>query len=172
VSYSILVEKELEKLVHYGAILKCPRSFGIPKCVSPIGCVPKKCLGKRLIVDMRSVNQHIHCPTFQYDDINTVYDLIQPDDELVTLNLEKEFYHIPIHPDFWTYLGMCWKGQYYVWKVLPFGLNVSPYYFFKSVRVVVTYLRAQDFKCSVFVHDFILSCDENNIIANLNYFLT
>ena len=44
-------------------------------------------------------------------------------------DIQSAFRLIPVHPDDWELLGMFWNGQYYVDKVLPFGLRSAPYIF-------------------------------------------
>ncbi len=75
---------------------------------------------------------------------------------LITIDLQDGFPHIPIHKDFTTYLGFYWNGYYYVWQVLPFGLNVSPYLFCKTLRIVIQYLRSKDLRLLSFVDDIML----------------
>lgn len=99
-------------------------------CVSPIGCVSKKGGKLRLITDLRYVNTCCETPKFRYEDISTLPQVVQSD-KLVTLDLKDGFYHVPIHEDYRKYLGFCWKNKYYVWNVLLFGLQCSPYYFCK-----------------------------------------
>jgi hypothetical protein len=84
---SAFVDNELSKLIQCEAIVKSLPSDGIPKCVSPIGCTPKKSNQLRLIIDMRTLNNSLRCPSFQYDDINTVCDLIEPNDEIIYYNI-------------------------------------------------------------------------------------
>ena len=44
-------------------------------------------------------------------------------------DIESAFLLIPVHPNDWELLGMFWNGQYYLDKVLPFGLRSAPYIF-------------------------------------------
>ena len=50
-------------------------------------------------------------------------DLIEPKDQMVTINLKDGFHHVKIHPEFQKYLSIYWKGNNYVWQVLPFGVH-------------------------------------------------
>ncbi len=131
------IDSEIKNLLAIGAISKVNSQ---PTCVSPIHCVPKRSGGHRLIVDLRHLNNHIVCPTFRYEDINSTLELIQPRDQLVTVDLKSGFYHIPIQQDFRHFLGIKWRNQFYTWCVLPFGLRISPYYFHKVLRPIIAYL--------------------------------
>ena len=134
------ISSELVKLEASGAIERC--DF-VPHCVSPIHCVPKKNKEYRLIVNLKHLNSCCEVPKFRYDDINTVLDLVKPGDNIVTVDIKNGFYHIPVHKDCQKYLGIFWNGNYYIWKVLPFGLSASPYFFNKCIRPIVDYLRSK-----------------------------
>lgn len=120
--------------------------------------VPKHNGKLRLIVDLRRLNTCCQPPKFRYEDIETVCELVQAKDQLVTLDFKNGFYHIPVKADHRTYLGIQWKGKYFVFNVLPFGANFSPYYFCKVVRAVVQHLRQSPFNLRLanFVDDFLL----------------
>ena len=108
-----------------------------PFCVNAIGCVPKKNKKLRLIVDLRPLNEHIKVPYFRQETIDTVCELVEFDDHFVSIDLKNGFHHIPVNSEFRKYLGFEWKGKYYIFNVLPFGLNISPYFFNKTVRAIL-----------------------------------
>ena len=62
--------KELEKC---GAIKQVDTK---PRCISPIGCVPKKLNDLRLIHDLRLLNHYIDPPKFVNEGIDTVIELV------------------------------------------------------------------------------------------------
>ena len=47
--------------------------------------------------------------------------------------------------------GFQWKGKFYSFCSLTFGLSTAPHLFNKLVRVVVKYWQAQDIRCMMFV---------------------
>lgn len=145
------VTKELKQLVTKGAIEVCNY---VPFCVNPLGCVPKKNNKLRLITDLRWVNTNIKAPKFRNEDIRTTLELVEEGDACVTADLKDCFYHIKVDIRYRDYLGFKWNNTYYRWKVLPFGLNISPYYCAKILRPVIQYLRSLDIKVQVFVDDF------------------
>ena len=112
--------------------------------VLPIGLVPKKNSGKfRTIFHLSypqsgssSINYHISKEDFslQYVTIDDAINGIQlngPGCFLAKTDIESAFRLIPIHPNDYELLGMCWKGRYYYDKVLPFGLRSAPCIFNK-----------------------------------------
>ena len=120
------IDSEISDLEKSGAI---SRVDYIPHCVSPIGCVAKKGNKLRLIVDLRKLNDNINCPHFKNEDIENVCENIETGDNLITVDLKDGYHHINIHKAYRTYLGICWRNVYYVWNILPFGLNASPRFF-------------------------------------------
>ena len=147
------VVEELEKLVQSGAIKK---QSVAPTCVSPIGVVPKRGGKLRLIVDLRRINTFCEVPKFRYDDIDTLSEYIQPNDYIVTVDLKNGYHHVPVFEPHQQYLGIYFEGQFYTWSVLPFGLSASPYYFCKTIRPVIQYLREQGLRVSAYMDDFAL----------------
>lgn len=177
-SQARFVDKEILALTLSGAIKKVNCA---PKCVSPIGCVPKKGNKWRLITDLRAINQYIEAPKFQYEGISYLKNIVKPDDQFITWDLNSGFHHVEIHPSLQTYLGIKWRNKYYVWTVLPFGLNVSPYFFSKITRAVITYLRSVGLRVASYVDDGCLAaqyCDMDthkslllNTLDSLGFFV-
>ena len=90
-----------------------------------------------------------------YEDISEVLNIVQPEDKLITLDIKNGFYHIPVSEHHQQFLGFEYKGVCYKWAVCPFGANFSPYFFCKTERAVVQYLR-QYIITVAFVDDFIV----------------
>ena len=161
--HSTFIDQEISRLLKSGCI---KRSISKPHVVSPMKCVPKKgSPGEdlRLIVDLRYVNEHIICPTFSQEGIDTVCNNIVPGDYMITADFQKGFHHVPIVESCQPFLGIYHKGVYYVFTCLVFGLKCSPYYFYKVLRPVVEYLRSNDLRLVLYVDDCILLASEKHI---------
>ena len=163
------VDTEISELLLSGAIEHCTS----PLHVSPLGVVPKKTGKKnRLIVDLRSLNESCKKTGFQYEDIKTVSQLIQPDDSLVTLDIKNGFHHVLIDKLFRDYLAFRWRGVTYRWKVLPFGLSASPWYFGKILRPIFAHLRSLGIRVCCYVDDILILAkpeqikEHSNIVIN------
>ena len=160
---SAWIDKEIDNLVNTGALKECPTK---PRFISPISVVPKKSGSFRLIVDLRHLNEHITAPHFVHEDINCVLDQIKPKDHIVTVDIKQCFYHVRVADECQKYLCIQWKGKYYQWTVLPFGLNCSPYFVNKVLRPVVGYLRSLGIRLVLYVDDIILMSEPGTIIAH------
>ena len=162
------VQEEIKSLLNCGAIEKC--DF-IPNFVSPIGCVPKKGGKLRMIVDLRQLNKYCEIPKFSQEDIRCALSLVSSDDYMITCDLKSGFHHVPLDSDYQNYITFCWNGVYYKWKVIPFGLCLSPYYFCKIVRSVIQYFRSQGLRVMAYVDDFLLAATNTDIQNQRDYFL-
>ena len=116
-----------------------------------IGIIPKKSGGHRLIVhlsapDGMSINDGIHEEQFSLQYI-TVDDVVAQvikhgkDALMFKVDIKHAFRIVPVHPEDWPLLGMVWDGQYYVDKVLPFGLRSSPAIFNHLAEALCWILR-------------------------------
>ena len=123
------IDSEIKDLLASGAIV---RSVLKPKCLSPLGVVPKKRNKLRLITDLRKLNLACDVPKFRYEDITTALDLVQPFDNLITVDLQNGFHHMSIAPKDQTYFGFTWRNKYYVWRALPLGWKGTPTIFIKQ----------------------------------------
>lgn len=164
----LFITNELKQLLQAGLIRKVAHR---PHCVSPIGCVSKKSGSFRLIADLREVNNYSNVEKFVNEGIDTVIDIVESDDYGVTVDLKSGFFHVPVHKSSQTYLGFEWQGSFYVWCVLPFGYCGSPYYFNKVLRPVVTYLRQNGLRVSVYVDDFINLAKLNKIHEDRDFMI-
>ena len=160
------VSQELINLQKTGAISQVNTK---PQVISPLHCVPKKGNKLRLILDLRWLNQHITAPKFTNEGINVACDLIQTGDRLAKLDLRDGFHHLKIHKDFRTYLGFQWQGRYYVYNVLVFGLNISPWCFYKLLRPVVEHCRDNGLRLVLNVDDCLLLCEPASFDRTLQF---
>lgn len=165
---SAFIDKEISDLLLKGAISQVDQA---PHCVSPIGCVPKKGNKFRLIIDLRAINKHVKCPYYKNEGIETVCDYIEVGDNLITLDLKDGFHHISVNEQYRTYLGFKWRNRYFVWNVLPFGLNASPWFFNKVIRAFVTFVRNSGIRFCMFVDDGILLAQPELISDHSMFFV-
>ena len=148
------VSAEIGKLLNSGAVRKVPELE--VSCILPLKCVPKKQNKLRLVLDCRHVNKYIECPTFSQEGIDSVADQIEDGGELITIDLKNGFHYVPVKRRYQKYLGFKWKGECFVWCVLAFGIKSAPYYFNKILRPIVSFLRGQHIRNTVFVDDFLV----------------
>ncbi|CAL8461715.1 g1246 [Coccomyxa elongata] len=130
----------------------------VPTVVSPLNVVLRR--GKpRLVLDLTYVNSFIDTSglKFKYEQLNWASVVVQPNDFLFSVDLEAAYHHVEMHPSSWKYLGFCWEGQYYVFTVLPFGLNTACWVFTKLTRELVSHWRGQGIRSVHYLDDFLFA---------------
>ena len=163
------IRQELQRLLSLGYIIRQDKK---PKFISPIGCVPKKDKGFRLIVDFRYLNSFCSSSSYKQEDIRHAADIIEPKDKLSSIDIKDGFYHIPVNKRDQEYLSFEFENRYYSFTVCPFGLCLSPYFFAKTLRPVVTYLRTLGIKLNLYVDDFLIcantsvATDHTDLVVN------
>ena len=61
----------------------------------------------------------------------------------MSYDLMSGYYHVDLHPRSRTFVRFCWKGQYYVYRCLPFGLSTTPWVFSKVMMEMIMYWRRE-----------------------------
>ena len=86
--------------------LRCIHKVGVkPHICSPLSVVTNTEGKKRLVVNLRFLNQYLLKEKFKYEDLRTAMFLFQKGDFLITFDLKSGYHHIDIHKQHWTYLG-------------------------------------------------------------------
>ncbi|XP_053178134.1 uncharacterized protein LOC128361632 [Scomber japonicus] len=132
-----LLSKEIEQGFMIGPFSQPPfPTFRI----SPLGIATRKYSGKqRIIIDLSaphgtsapSVNSLIPSEDYSlhYATINHAIALIKlagKNSWLPKTDITSAFKVLPIHPDFWRFFGVKWRGAYYFAVRLTFGCKSSP----------------------------------------------
>ena len=104
--------------------------------------VPKKDSDKlRTILDLSHLNKFIQCDKFQMLTIAQIRTLLPQGSYTASIDLSDAYWHIPISRRFSPYLGFKLGRKAYVFKAVPFGLNIAPRIFTKLSETVVELLR-------------------------------
>ena len=162
------VKSEINCLLKAGVIRKCYNWK--PWCTLPITCIPKKNGKRRLVLDCRYLNKNIKTPKFSQERIEVVGEQIQEGDDAISVDLENRFHHVKIHKRSQQSIGMQWEGDYFIWRVLPFGISCAPFFFSMILRPVVSYLRENNMRITLFVDDFFqisrpeMTTDQNELL--------
>ena len=77
------------------------------------------------------------------DGLGSFAPFIEEDDLLITIDLSSAYYHCPIAVEDQKFLGFQWRGRFFVWTCLPFGLRSSPWAFTRLTRFCEQHIRAK-----------------------------
>ena len=148
------VEEAISELVAARCVEQCAQC---PTVCSPLSVVMNSMGKKRLVLDLRYVNQFILMQKFKYEGLNVVPQLFSKGDYFITFDLKSGYHHVDIHVDCWPFLGFSWGAapyiKWYVFKVLPFGLASACYVFTKLLRPLVKRWRGMGLRCIVYIDD-------------------
>ena len=150
---SSFVGSAIKELVQSGRVIKVDAP---PRIVNPLS-VSENGEKKRLILDLRFVNQHLWKEHVKFEDFRTFENFIKKGSYMFHFDFRSGYHHIDIFEEHWTYLGFSWTENgvtsYYVFIVLPFGLSTAPYIFTKVCRVLIKYWRSNGIKIAIFIDD-------------------
>ena len=107
----------------------------------------------RLIYNAIPVNPHLFKERFRYESLNTLRDVLPRNGRLYQFDIHSAFPHIRVVRDHWGCLGFWWRGRWYVYCVLPFGLSTAPYVFTKVMRPLLAFWRARGTIVAMYLDD-------------------
>ncbi|KAK3263188.1 hypothetical protein CYMTET_27992 [Cymbomonas tetramitiformis] len=134
--------------------------FTRPEVISPLAVAyrdtgPDSPPKKRLIWNGRYVNSFIVVQKFKYESLAIVRDLLGWYGTLWSFDLTSGYHHVELHSDFHTYVAFSWKGRFYVFKALPFGLAPAPFFFTKITNELAARWRRQGAGLVHYLDDFL-----------------
>ncbi|KAA6331891.1 MAG: putative reverse transcriptase, partial [Streblomastix strix] len=138
------------------------------KWLNPIFAIPKKGkAGWRKIMDSNRLNYHLQCNHFKMEDIKTLRELIGPGDWIIKLDLESAFNHITVEPHFRPFQGFEFKGRFYMYTAMCFGVRHVPLIFHKTMRPLMKYLREKmNIRSISYCDDLIFMNENKEVLAH------
>jgi hypothetical protein len=142
------VSEEIARLLQVGAIVP---EQNAPLITLPLGVEPDK---PRLILDARYVN--LWCPSedMQYETLRHFQQGINVDDWLFSLDHKSGYHHVPLAESSWQFMGFQWEGQYYTFRVLPFGWAPACFVYNSLSAVLASFIRLHGLHCIFYLDDF------------------
>jgi hypothetical protein len=88
--------------------------------------------------------------------LKTTCQIINRGDYLTSIDLSDAFLHILVHESSRKYLQFEWDGHLFQFKVLPFGLSLSPLVFTKVLRPVLKWARRKGIRLAAYLDDILI----------------
>lgn len=157
------IEKQTNKLLHHGLIEPSYSNYN-----SPIILVPKKgnSLQWRMCIDFRAVNKKLIADKYPLPRIEDILDNLGRSKFFSILDLYSGFHQIPLHENSRDITSFSTNSGSYRWKVLPFGLNVSPNSFSRMMNLA--FAGATPSQCFIYMDDIIvIGCSAKHHLKNL-----
>ena len=146
------VEDAIFKLLEDGCIQEASSP---PRCVYPLSVAEGKKL--RLVLDLRHVNPHLHCPKFKYDDLACLSETFEQNFWFFTWDLKSGYHHVLIRHEHRCFLGFSWTIndvlRFFICNVLPFGLCSACFCFTNIIRFFVQRWRSLSHRCLAYTDD-------------------
>ena len=128
---------------------------------SGLGLVPKHDGGWRTIYHLsaphgNSINDYINPEdyTLSYcsvDDAYAILNLLGTGALMSKIDLKNAFRLIPVHPNDWNLLGICWRNKFYIDTCLPFGLHSAPF-LFNQLSVAIHWILQHKYSVCHLLH--------------------
>ena len=134
-----IIEKEIEKLLHEGVIEETTHCVG--EYISTIFIRPKKDGTCRLILNLKSLNDHVEYHHFKMDTLQSAIRLMKRNCYMASVDLRDAYYLVPIHKEYQKFLRFSWKGKLFQFSCLPNGLSCAPRLFTKILKPVYATFR-------------------------------
>ncbi len=123
---------------------------------SPYFIVPKKSGGLRPILDLRVLNRALHRLPFKMLTPKRIFGCVRPRDWFAAIDLKDAYFHVSILPRHRPFLRFAFEGRAYQYKVLPFGLSLSPRVFTKVTEAALVPLREQGVRILNYLDDWLI----------------
>ena len=131
---------------------------------SSIYTVAKKGSGgkRRPVINLRWVNAHLPRIKFKMSTMKDVKASITKDCWMTKVDLKDCFWGAPLSAHDQRFLSFRWRAQNYSFRVLPFGLSLSPLYITKLYRHVVERLHTLGHRVIIYIDDMLILGDNKD----------
>lgn len=159
------IKRQVEKLIKNDLIEASCASYN-----SPIILVPKRGTGPekkwRMCIDYRALNKNIIADKFPLPRIDDILDNLGKAKYFSVVDLFSGFHQVPLNESSRDYTTFSTENGSYRWKVLPFGLNISPNSFSRMMTIAFSGLPPE--KAFLYIDDMIvIGRTENDHMKNL-----
>ncbi len=142
------VTKSIQELLVAGPIVQTNEDNHI--VISPLSVSVNKDK-KRLILDLRYVNQHIYKQKIKFEDWRTAMNYFSKGKIFTKFDLKSGYHHLDIFPEHQRFLGFSWPSisgakHFYMFTVLL-------YIFTKLIRPLTQHWRSQGINITIFLDD-------------------
>ena len=150
--------QHIDQLLQKRAIIPC--SF-LPHhdFLSNIFLTPKHDGGFRMILNLKKFNKFVEYAHFKMESLNNILDLVTPFCFMSVLDLTDAYLTVPINKLFFKYLKFSFKGRFFCYICLPFGISSAPRKFTKLLKPIVAELRRRGITLIIYIDDIWITAD-------------
>ncbi|XP_036956139.1 uncharacterized protein LOC119020706 [Acanthopagrus latus] len=159
------LNQELSALLDKGAIEPVdPLSPG--GFYSTYFLVEKKDGGLRPILDLRGLNRFLKVLKFHMLSTAEVLRTVARGEWFTSIDLKDAYFHVPIAPHHRQFLRFAFQGRHFQFRVLPFGLSLSPRVFTRCVAAALSPLQAQGMKILPYLDDWLVCAPSRSQVTS------
>ena len=151
-----VMRADIAVLLVKGAIEPVPPADMKTGFYSPYFIVPKKGGGLRPILDLRVLNRSLHRLPFKMLTQKRIFKCIRPQDWFAAIDLKDAYFHVSILPRHRPFLRFAFEGRAYQYKVLPFGLALSPRVFTKVAEAAIASMCERGVRILNYLDDWLI----------------
>ncbi|KAL0198781.1 hypothetical protein M9458_007321, partial [Cirrhinus mrigala] len=151
-----VLHAEITTLLAKDAIEPVPPAGMRTGFYSPYFIVPKKGGGLRPILDLRVLNPALHRLPFKMLMQKHIFRCVRPQGWFAAIDLKDAYFHVSILPHHRPFLRYAFEVQAYQYKVLPFGLSLSPCVFTKLAEAALVPLKEQGIRILNYLDDWLI----------------
>ncbi len=157
------MEQKVKALLEKRAIEYVPHSNRETGFYSRYFIVPKKDGGLHPILDLQIPNNSIMQLKFKMLTLRQIVPQIRSEDWFFTIDLKDAYFHRSILPFLRKFLRFAFGGKAYQFRVLPFGLALSPRIFTKCVDAALEPLRLQGIRIMNYIDDWLILAQSHQL---------
>ncbi len=125
--------------------------------------------GLRPILDLRVLNDFVMQLKFKMLTLRQIVPQIRFEDWFVTIYLKDTYFYISILPCHRRFLRFPFGGKAYQYRVLPFGLALSPRTFTKCVEAALVPLWLQGIHIMNYIDDWLIIAQSHQLAVRHRY---
>ncbi|KAL0179586.1 hypothetical protein M9458_025028, partial [Cirrhinus mrigala] len=151
-----VLRAEIAVLLAKDAIETVPSAEMKKGFYSPYFIVPKKGGGLRPILDLRVLNRALLKLPFKMLTLKHILTCVRVQEWFVAIDLKDAYFQVSILPKHRPFLRFAFEGRAYQYKVLPFGLSLSPRVFTKVAEAALSPLRERGIRILNYLDDWLI----------------
>ncbi|KAI2651906.1 ORF V: Enzymatic polyprotein [Labeo rohita] len=164
-THAAVLRAEVAVLLAKDAIKPVPPAEMKSGFYSPYFIVPKKSGGLRPILDLRALNRSLLRLPFKMLTTKRMLTCIRPQDWFAAIDLKDAYFHVSILPRHRPFLRFAFEGRAYQYKVLPFGLSLSPRVFTKVAEAALSPLWQTGIRILNYLDDWLLIAHSRDLLC-------
>ncbi|XP_054870821.1 uncharacterized protein LOC111570364 [Amphiprion ocellaris] len=152
-----VLQEEIHSLLSTRAICIVPPEQCQSGFYSGYFLVPKRGgTGIRPILDLRILNKYLRTYKFRMLTHASLLRMLHQNDWFTSVDLKDAYFHVLIYPPHRKYLRFAFLGVCYEYRMLPFGLSLSPRVFVRCTEAAIAPLRQQNIMVAMYWNDWLL----------------